>query len=237
MGASVVQVKLARLLLCFILAITGSGWTHGTFSATCNNIVAVGDSLTEGTGPTPYPLLIATAISTTASNQGHAGAGWNVGATVGGVNLTARAATEVDPLRTNGSCQNPYLVLWAGTNDIFGGASTGAQTYSFFQTYIAARQSANWAASAKTIVVTMAPRENLNETARTAYNSALVSGASTYGYVLARVDQDANIGCAGCENNLTYFASDKVHLTQAGQNIVAHLVCTAMNLGGSFTCP
>jgi lysophospholipase L1-like esterase len=171
--------------------------------AQCLNLVAVGDSITVGFGATnPHPANISTALSTISSNQGVNGAGWNYD--FGGGNLTARAATAVDP--TLGGCNSPFLILFAGTNDIVLGGSTGAQTYAYFQTYITARLSAGWLPQ-EIIVATMLPRSDASETQRTNYNNLLISGAATYGYTLARLDQDSNIGCAGCASNLTYYQS------------------------------
>ena len=50
---------------------------------------------------------------------------------------------------------------------------------------------------------------------------------------------DPNMGCTGCYSNLTYFQSDQIHPTQAGQNILATLLTAATNAldGGQVAFP
>jgi lysophospholipase L1-like esterase len=224
-----------RVLACIFALLFCGGWTHG---AVCTPaLVAVGDSLTLATTPTlltSYEALIGTALNVTAFNEGVNSIGWNFNP--GGGSLTTIASTQVDPLRTSAPCPPPFLVLFAGTNDIFAGGSTGAQTVGFFQTYITARQSAGWSATTKTVVVTMLPRTGVSETDRTAYNNGLISNAATFGYALARMDLDANMGCAGCQTNLTYYQNDGTHPNQTGQQVIANTVCLAMGFS-SGQCP
>jgi lysophospholipase L1-like esterase len=235
------MLRLLSVAFLSVLVLLGSrtpsrSFTHGVLPQ-CTNLVAVGDSITVGFGATaPYPATIATALSTTASNQGVGATGWNYnsGGTTGGNSLINLAAANVDPLLASLTCNGsqPYLILFAGTNDIFYGAS-GATTYASFQTYLAARISAGWLAS-HIIAVPILKRSGDSDADRAAYNSGVINGAGSY--LLARTDLDANIGCSTCNTNLTYFQSDQVHPTNAGLNIIAHLVCVSMNpLSG--TCP
>jgi lysophospholipase L1-like esterase len=195
------------------------------------NLVAVGDSITAGVGATTaYPALIASSLRSQAFNQGVSGAGWPI--------LAAQAAKEVDPRlsRTDRAfCTDPDLVLFAGTNDIFNEEKTSAQTYALFQTYLSARLVAGWKPN-KIVVVTMLPRSKSKENDRSAYNNNLVSGAATYGYMLARVDLDPNIGCSGCEANMSFYV-DGVHPNNTGQEMLANLICEAMHLPKTTTCP
>lgn len=232
---------LLTLLVCVGHGPRATAWpAHGRV---CTAAVAgAGDSIMLATTPTlltSFLALTATAMGVSVFNEGHNSIGWNYDG-VGGGNLTARAAAEIDPLRTSAPCPPPYLVLFAGTNDLCscGGNSTAAQTYAFFQTYIAARQSAGWAANTKVIVVTTLPRTGVDNTQRAIYNGDLVTGAATYGYALARVDLDPNIGCDSCNTNLTYYQNDGgTHPNQTGQQIIANIVCLAMNLPSYLTCP
>lgn len=201
----------------------------------CLNFVAQGDSITVGTGSfNPYPANIATALSVTGSNKGVASAGWNVNP--GGGNLIDRAPTDVDPFLTSGACSGvaPYLVGFAGTNDIAIGGSNAAQTYAFFQTWLNARIAAGWPAK-NIIVPTMISRTAVTDSVRVGYNNLLIGGA-TAGYVIANTGTDANLGCNGCWSNSTYFQIDGIHPTDTGQQILANLICTAIapRVG---TCP
>lgn len=112
---------------------------------------------------------------------------------------------------------NNYLVVFAGTNGLLPalGNHSAATEYADFQTYIAARLAAGWVAD-RIIVCTTLPRTGLSEVTRGTFNASLVSGASTYGYRVARLDLDASIGAAGQELDTTWFY-DETHLTVAGQ--------------------
>lgn len=127
---------------------------------------------------------------------------------------------------------NARLIIFGGTNDIWIGGLTGAQTCSAAETYIAARETAGWAANQMEFV-TMLPRYNnaftpaVNaalETERQNYISCIVSYATTNGIALARLDQDSTIGQAGDEMNTTYYEPDMIHPTQAGLNIAAPII-------------
>lgn len=59
------------------------------------------------------------------------------------------------------------------------------------------------------------------EVVRQNYISCMVTYAATAGIVLARLDQDMNIGQYGDEMNLTYYRPDDIHPNQTGLGIVA----------------
>lgn len=139
--------------------------------------------------------------------------------------LTADAITRVDPLLPYNSGNN-YLVIFAGTNDIFLNGTTGANTWTLLQAYINARIAAGWTA-ANICVVTMLPRQGQHESDRTAYNNLIRSNAAGMGYKVADAGADATIGCAGCENNTTYY-SDTIHPTAAGHVIIANLISAVL---------
>lgn len=187
-------------------------------------IIAVGDSLTDGSGGvTSWPTRMATDLGLTAINHGHGAEGWAFNATGGTSNptLISRAAAEVDA--NVGTVPQPFLILWAGTNDMVWGA-TPAQAYASFSTYMDARLAAGWARG-KIVVLTCLPRDpGQVEEDRVAYNSLLVSGQATYGYSIVRLDLDSRIGVADANLNTTYYNVDQTHLKNAGQQVVADLV-------------
>jgi lysophospholipase L1-like esterase len=222
-------IRLLATIVFFVVVLSRSGATD---PSTCNDLVAVGDSITGGyLASTSYPTLIEASVGSHAFNEGRSGAGWN--------DLGALAATEVDKKNSRGGrndyCKDPFLILFAGTNDIFNGGKTGPQTYALFQNFISARLSAGWRPN-KIVVVTMLPRSRARENERSAYNAGLVSGAAIYGYKLARVDLDPNIGCSGCETNRTFYV-DGVHPNDTGQQVLANVICKAMNLSEIAACP
>lgn len=204
----------------------------------CFNIVGVGDSITLGSGvATPWPAAIGTALSSTASNQGVSSIGWNYnpGGTTGGSSLIGIAAANVDPLLSSLTCNGaqPYLVLFAGTNDIFYGA-TGLQAYGSFQTYLANRISAGWKMQ-NIIAATILQRAGDSTADRAAYNDAVVADQSHF--ALARLDLDPNIGCNTCNTNTTYFMMDQVHPNQTGTSIIANIICNQIVPKPGASCP
>lgn len=136
------------------------------------------------------------------------------------------APISVDPLRT--SIVTSWLIVFAGTNGMNGslGNHSAATEYTNFKTYIAARISAGWSAN-KIVVVTMLPRTGFTDATRQTFNASLVGDDGSYGYRLARVDQNANIGAAGADTNTTYFY-DGTHPTPAGHAIIGQVIYNAM---------
>lgn len=138
--------------------------------------------------------------------------------------LTADAVTRVDPVLANSGTK--YLVIFAGTNDIFLNSTSGANTWLLLKAYIEARIAAGWSA-ANICVVTMLPRQGQHESDRTAYNSAIRSNQATYGYKIADVAANSTIGDAGDENNTTYYL-DTIHPTAAGHVIIQGIISAAL---------
>ena len=158
---------------------------------------------------------------------------WNLGINGQGLNyvypvppsntfgtLIADAVTRVDPFLAYSG--NKRLVIFAGTNDIFLNGTSGAATWTLLETYINARIAAGWSA-ANIFVVTMLPRQNGHESDSTTYNNSIRSNAAGMGYKVADVAANATIGCAGCENNTTYY-SDTIHPTAAGHLIIQGII-------------
>lgn len=198
---------------------------------------AVGDSITYGSGVTyGYAALVQQAITSNKAFtpngmiRGIDGDGFNYIYAGQTLNLTQDAVTTIDPIRD--VTRRDYLVIFAGTNDIWLGGSSAAQTYAYFQTFIDARIASGWV-EGDIFVCTMLPRQTLSETIRTAYNSAIVgkakAGGGTYNYTAIRLDLDASVGVAGQQNDTTYYQSGAVHPNQAGHQIIANLVYAAIN--------
>lgn len=202
------------------------------------NIGCLGDSLTTTVGsikPTPYcPTVVASLLSNRSITAGYTivgmvGYSWNYNYgspypdSVSTINLAAPywVDTQIRPSQTN------ILVMWAGTNGMAPnlGNHSAATEYSDFQTDYNARIAAGWT-DANIIVITTLPREDNATfyTRRATYNANLISWCAAHGCKIADAAADSNIGCDGCEDNTTYYQTDKIHLKTAGQNIVANLV-------------
>lgn len=131
---------------------------------------------------------------------------------------------RVDAARVN--APNNYLVIFAGTNDIFLNSTSGAAAWTLLEAYINARIAAGWPAD-HICVGTMLPRQNQHEADRTALNTAIRSNAAGMGYVVADFAANTTIGDAGDENNATYYA-DTIHPTAAGHAIMASIIIAAL---------
>lgn len=139
--------------------------------------------------------------------------------------LTEDALNVLDLVKQTGSSTN-WLVVFAGTNGIVLQGNTGAVEYANFKTYIAARVSAGWIPT-NIVVITMLPRTGLSEVSRGIFNTSVVGDDGGYGYKLARVDLNADIGLAGDNLNTVYFY-DGTHPTAAGHAIIASIVYAVM---------
>lgn len=197
-------------------AITQSGATQ--------NIIAHGDSITQGTGTNTFPYLAALVRSLYGDGlicnykgRGISGQGFNYVYATGApefANLTTDALTYIDPLRNAGLTNR--LIVFAGTNDITLNATTGANCYTLLTTYLNARISSGGFLASELVVVPMLPREaGAKEADRTAYNNAIAGDAGGIGYKKVPTT-DTLLFAAYAQNNTTYFQGDKIHLTNAG---------------------
>jgi lysophospholipase L1-like esterase len=123
---------------------------------------------------------------------------------------------------------NQVLVVWAGTNDIYFGA-TGAATYALLAAYCAARRAVGF----KVVVLTCLPRSNAGtpagfNTDRATLNTSIRANWATFADALADVAADSRIGDDGDELDTTYFDADKVHMNATGYGVIASIVKTAI---------
>jgi hypothetical protein len=138
--------------------------------------------------------------------------------------MITEAPASVDTLITAGITN--WLIAFGGTNGIVLGGHDAATEYADFEDYLADRLAAGWVAD-NIVVCTMLPRTGLDEGVRSDYNTALVSGATTHGYRLARLDLDPDIGAAGHDLNTDWFY-DGTHPTVAGHTRIAQIIRAAM---------
>ncbi len=219
-----------KRLLALLLPVLCAGQSiSGSFAAAWNNdragkVVFLGDSLTAGFGLTTpltqsYPnqtltLLNADTFSYTIYNKGING---QTAATID-TNFASQLAST-GPL---GRVQNVIEVL-AGINDLFAGTTAAAAYVSLQSIWSKAR-----AAGYKVVAVTLTPANTVTpDSLRTSLNTLILSNAALYDAV-ADIGADATVGCAGCQNNATYYQGDGVHWTTAGAAIVAGLAKPAV---------
>lgn len=200
-----------------------------TKAALTLNLVCDGDSLTSGFGASAehdFPTLMLDLLPSAAiTNQGHSADTMN--------HLVNFAATDVDPLLVAGM-QNA-LVVWAGTNDLWGNTSADA-TYALGVTYVQARQAVGW----KVIFIDMLPRtisggsslpavQQTNfQIRRASFNTSVLTAHVWLAEGFLSVASDANIGADGQQTNATYY-TDQIHLNDFGDAYLAPLVVGAVS--------
>ena len=128
----------------------------------------------------------------------------------------------------NGSLRRNVIVVFAGTNDLYFGA-TATDTYNALVSYCQARQTTGW----EVVVVTMLPRSSAGtpagfETARGTVNGNIRSNWRTFADAIADIAADGRIGDSGDELDTTYYNADKVHLVDAGHDVVTEHVRNAI---------
>jgi lysophospholipase L1-like esterase len=199
--------------LCLLLMLVAS-------PAFAQNVITQGDSITARIDSWPSRIAAACLV-----NIAVPGTGFTLG---GGDSVISRAALA-DPHHAT-----HRLYVFAGTNDLAVGVKA-TDLFPKFQQWLGERIAAGWAYD-QIYVLTTLPRGGLFQNGETAsmfeirranYNAMLVNDAAAKGYNIVRLDLNAQIGGPGAYNNSTYYQSDKVHLTIAGQNVIAAEVMAA----------
>jgi lysophospholipase L1-like esterase len=181
-------------------------------------VVFEGDSRTAGTGATNlaynYPSLAARKLS----------GNWkcaNVGDS--GQPLTTMI-TEIDSeLNQPGSFAGKVCVLWGGVND----NDTPASMHASISTWCGLARAKGY----KVVVCTeidcqLATHTEWHNTNYQALNDLIRANYAGYADGLADLGANANLQDA---TDTTYFLADKAHLTDAGYEVVAGIVATAIN--------
>lgn len=189
-------------------------------------IVFDGNSLTVGVGGSQsYAVNTVSAL---------ANAGFSVTSTNTAVSgqttaqMLTRAPVHVDPAHDATRDFNVY-VAWEGINDLYFGASV-SQAYSHLVTVCQGRRAAGF----KVVVGTLTPRQNTGtpagqEASRLAVNALLRASWTTFADALADIGASSPLGVlATCTNPVYYDASDLVHFTDVGYDIVAGIVAAAI---------
>ena len=195
------------------------------------NGVFIGDSITAGLGSTsPYPPQLATALGGSTKL-----AVSNVGAT--GSQASDWVSTFLNefvfvgaggtpwPL-TNFAMTNTFHVC-LGTNDLFDG-QTAAATYASLQSLWATLRALN---AGPVIAYTQMSRSDTGTPAnfnasRATLNGLIPGNPSLYDF-LVDLAADPTMGPNGAETNTTFFQTDLVHPTAAGDTIIANLSAAA----------
>lgn len=187
-----------------------------------------GDSITWGTGVgvNGYDQRLKTLAGWSGR---HVNTARNSETTAG---MRTQYATQVQPFRPDGYYSTRGLLFhWSGTNDLYAGTATAT---------IFASLQAQWAAARadgfKVIAFTVAPRGDVNgvggaattwtagmETERNALNALIIADSANYD-ALIRVDT-----LFPTPSDTTYFQADRLHLNQAGENLLADTIFAQIN--------
>jgi lysophospholipase L1-like esterase len=219
-----------------VLSYLSKKWGTTLYSAS-KQIIFEGDSLTQGVHgeASPYPHNLIThdysAINLHAANLGRAGNYVTI--------ISSEAPNRIDPLYDSSFSKN-IVVVWGGTNDLACAPYTAANTYNLLKSFCTNRKAAGF----NVVFMTCLPRQDAAvtqgdfETKRQAYNALLRADFNTAvsGYVYSgaawadyMVDVESNTNLQD-PNNLTYFSSDKCHLTVTGYAQVSAAVKVALDL-------
>lgn len=185
-----------------------------------HNVVFEGDSLTSGVSATLNNRVLSWQVGLPRSFRTHcvARAGEQIAQSVTDFAVGTHGCFDA----TLGSGRNT-LVYWMGTNDI--SSSTGAQVYAAYASYCATARANGW----RVVAVTMLPRNTGgNETNRTDFNTLLRAGWSGFADALADVDACSAINTVALTAG-RYYESDRIHLSEEGNRLVAPIFQQAIN--------
>ncbi len=133
------------------------------------------------------------------------------------------AVAQVDGLY-DVTLDSNVVVFWAGTNDL--STDSPATVYANIVSYCTARRAAGFDVAVCTLLPKGASAPF--ETDRQTVNANIRTNWATFADALVDIGADPTIGDPGDQNNGTYYQVDAIHLTEAGQAIVAGLVTTAL---------
>jgi lysophospholipase L1-like esterase len=206
----------------FIAGNDSSGWSIDSYNYIYNtvgivNMVTVGDSLTLGNvAPSlTYPQALSTILGKKfkVNNQG-------IGSTTL-TNMISNGST-IDTLYQPG--KDNILIVWGGTNDIYFGGS-GSTAYSDLVSYCNARKTTGWTVillNALSRSDTSVPSTFLDD--KKTFNNLIDTNWQSISDFYIDLEKDNRIGYDGAELDTTYFISDKVHLNNTGNQIIAEYV-------------
>jgi hypothetical protein len=126
--------------------------------------------------------------------------------------------------------QGDVIFLWEGTNDLNIGGLTGLQAYNNVLTYA----NAVIPLGVKLIVGTVLARDKTTDAADLMtrigdYNTLLRNNAASVGYTVCDFAADTHFDERADASNATYYNADKVHLIQAGYDIIISMGITTLN--------
>lgn len=181
-------------------------------------VICDGNSITdiEGGGTIAYTRYLAESVPTLRV----------VNAAVAGQTtpyLTERAPIYVDRLYE----EDAIVIIWELTNDLIGNDNE-TTTLNHLITYCQARLTVGFRVIVGTCLPRSVPVDANFEAQRLSLNTTIRAQYGNWSHALMDVGGDTTIGATGASTNMTYYA-DGVHLTSAGEAIVADYALAALN--------
>lgn len=211
------QIQAATNRIKNYLSDRGNNLLSPLLNVSAKYLVGIGDSITFGQAASSWTSLM-TALTNPAEftilRFGFGGIG------------AAQAAFNMRQLLSHGNTPaspKRIAVVYLGTNDITSGGSAAATLDRIAACCQSARRE-----GFKVVVANMISRTG-QETGKNALNALINANYAKWADALADLGANANIGADGACNNTTYFQTDKVHPTTAGQQIVADIISAAVN--------
>ena len=134
--------------------------------------------------------------------------------------MVSDAPEEVDPY-FDARRQSNICVVWGGANDLTWTLPT--DTYAQARAFWAGRRAAGF----KVVVVTVIDAGSIDYATRLAFNNLVKSDPSLYDGLID-AGSTPELGAQNANLNSTYYQADHIHLTDAGNTIVARLAALAI---------
>lgn len=191
--------------------------TYGSYQ----NIVFDGNSLTYDSSSLSYP-------SQTLGLWARPTKAFSIA--IGGQNTTDmlnRQPSYLYPLFASSAAEN-IVFVWEGTNQLGADACNALAAYLKLVQYANNARAHGW----KVVIVTVLPQHAFStgcfEAARQSLNTMIHNTYTTFADALMDIGADTTIGQPGAWSNAQYYRVGEIHLTEAGNQIVAELAAATL---------
>jgi len=145
--------------------------------------------------------------------------------------METEAQTQIDT-RAASAYRKPILIIWCGYNDAANLSLSQGDLYNSLTSYITNRR----AVKSFSRVLVVVPPAALNSgvmTDITVYRNDLlanIQGLNNSGIDIVDTWQNSLFSTSGCWNNTTYYQTDTIHLTKAGNDLIRAMIESKLNL-------
>lgn len=145
--------------------------------------------------------------------------------------IESRTGTQIlaEQLAVSSIKPRDILVYWEGTNDMYLNGLTGAQAFTNVTDYLTLAL----AKGAQVVIGTVAARDYSLDSAdlmtRISDYNTLVRNNTALGYTVCDIGADSLFDTRADCSNATYYATDKIHMVIAGQDIISTLLISTIS--------